>query len=52
MNPKIRDEIFVQIINQTWKNKNIKTNKKAWQLLTYCLSSFPPSVNLYKYLLK
>jgi hypothetical protein len=52
MNQKMRDEIFVQIINQTWKNKNTKTNRKAWQLITYCLSAFPPSVNLYKYLFK
>ena len=64
-NPKLRDEILIQILNQTLKpcdeNNNVVTikdpiesesNKKAWQLMSYCLSSFLPTNTLYKYLLK
>ena len=52
MNQKLRDEIFIQIVNQTWNNTNVATNKKAWQLMAHCLSCFNPSLYLYKYLLK
>jgi hypothetical protein len=60
-NPKLKDEILVQIINQTLRSnessektssKESDSNKKAWLLLSYCLSSFLPSNILYKYLLK
>ena len=58
-NPKLRDETFIQIINQTWVDNNHQksiadneANVKAWQLMSYCLSSFVPSSILYKYLLK
>lgn len=52
MNVNLRDEIFIQIINQTWNNTDRMSNRKAWELMSSCLSSFPPSPYLYKYLLK
>jgi hypothetical protein len=64
-NQKLKDEIFVQIINQTWVSEEVGVHthgnesgnddesvRKAWQLMSYCLSSFAPSHILYKYLLK
>lgn len=52
MNTKLRDEIFIQIVNQTWNNDNSESNSKAWQLMSNCLSCFSPSPFLFKYLLK
>jgi myosin-15 len=52
MNTKLRDEIFIQIVNQTWNNEDPTTNLKAWQLMSQCLSCFNPSPCLFKYLLK
>ena len=51
-NIALRDEILCQLCNQTWKNENVSNNERGWQLLANCLSSFPPSPTLYKYLLK
>ena len=51
-NPDLRDEILCQLCNQTWKNDNAANNERGWQLLASCLSAFPPSARLYKYLLK
>ncbi|XP_022921200.2 unconventional myosin-XV-like [Onthophagus taurus] len=45
----LRDEIFVQIINQMSSNEK---NDRLWNLLSICLSSFQPSPALNKYLLK
>ena len=52
MNVNLRDEIFIQIINQTWNNTDRISCRKAWELMSSCLSVFPPSPYLYKYLLK
>lgn len=52
INSKLRDEIFVQIVNQTWNNDEEVSNQKAWQLISNCLSSFHPSPSLYKFMLK
>ena len=52
MNPKLRDEILVQIVNQTWKNLDPISNKKAWHLMALCLSCFSPSPYLNKYITK
>merc|ERR1719220_3119380 len=51
-NEKLRDEIFCQLANQTWKNDNVPNSERGWLLMANCLSAFPPSKTLYKYLLK
>ena len=51
-NEKLRDEIYCQLANQTWKNENEENVERGWLLMAHCLSAFPPSKMLYKYLLK
>ncbi|KAM9305752.1 LOW QUALITY PROTEIN: unconventional myosin-XV [Gastrophryne carolinensis] len=51
-NVGLRDEIFAQIANQVWRNTNPNNEERGWYLLACCLSSFAPSPNLDKYLLK
>lgn len=51
-NEKLRDEILCQLVNQTWRNDVQANNEKGWLLMASCLSVFPPSSNLYKFLLK
>ena len=51
-NEKLRDEIFCQLANQTWKNDNEANCERGWLLMATCLSAFGPSRSLYKYLLK
>ncbi|KAF3687897.1 Unconventional myosin-XV Unconventional myosin-15 [Channa argus] len=51
-NPSLRDEILVQVANQVWKNPNVLNSERGWLLLSSCLSAFPPSQRLAKYLLK
>lgn len=48
----LRDEIYCQICNQTWKNEDPQAVAKCWMLMSLCLSAFPPSPVLFKYLLK
>ncbi|CAL8343644.1 unnamed protein product [Merluccius merluccius] len=48
--PGIRDEIFCQILKQLTDNKDKKVCLRGWVLLSMCLSSFPPSQILIKYL--
>lgn len=45
----LRDELLIQLCNQTWKNDNAD---RVWQLMGHCLSCFQPSPPLSKYLLK
>ncbi|XP_017773416.1 PREDICTED: unconventional myosin-XV [Nicrophorus vespilloides] len=45
----LRDELLVQLVNQTWKNENAD---RVWQLMSHCLSCFQPSPALNKYLLR
>jgi len=52
MNVKLRDEILIQIVNQTWLNEDSVSVRKAWWLMAECLSCFLPSSCLHKYLLK
>ncbi|XP_069684998.1 unconventional myosin-XV isoform X7 [Periplaneta americana] len=52
VNEKLRDEVLCQLCNQTWNNDNDANNERGWLLMANCLSVFPPSKTLYKYLLK
>lgn len=45
----LRDELLVQLCNQTFKNDKAD---RIWQLMGHCLSAFQPSPPLSKYLLK
>ncbi|XP_075422006.1 unconventional myosin-XV isoform X2 [Ascaphus truei] len=51
-NVGLRDEILAQIANQVWRNTNPNNEERGWYLLASCLSTFSPSPNLDKYLLK
>ncbi|CAH0384305.1 unnamed protein product [Bemisia tabaci] len=51
-NEKLRDEILCQLVNQTWCNDVPANNERGWLLMANCLSVFPPSHALYKFLLK
>ncbi|XP_064478725.1 unconventional myosin-XV-like isoform X2 [Ornithodoros turicata] len=48
----MRDELLCQLCNQTWQNDNAANCQRGWLLMANCLSAFPPSSTLYKYLLK
>ncbi|KRT81983.1 Myosin head, partial [Oryctes borbonicus] len=45
----LRDELFVQLVNQSWRNDN---TERIWQMMSHCLSCFQPSPALNRYLLK
>lgn len=51
-NERLRDEILCQLVNQTWRNDVEGNNERGWLLMASCLSAFPPTGPLYKYLLK
>lgn len=51
-NERLRDEILCQLVNQTWRNDVEANNERCWVLMASCLSAFPPTGPLYKYLLK
>lgn len=44
-NELIRDEILIQILNQTRQNPNRMNCERGWLLLASCLSSFQPRVS-------
>ncbi|KAK3884845.1 hypothetical protein Pcinc_010904, partial [Petrolisthes cinctipes] len=52
MNERLQDEILCQLCNQTWRNDNTANAERGWLLLSNCLSVFPPSPTLFKYILK
>ncbi|KFU93393.1 Unconventional myosin-XV, partial [Chaetura pelagica] len=51
-NVALRDEIFSQVVAQTWKNPDMEQSQQAWVLMTTLLSCFAPSPALEKPLLK
>ncbi|XP_028967897.1 unconventional myosin-XV-like [Galendromus occidentalis] len=50
--PSLRDEIYCQLATQTYNNPDAASRNRCWLLMSNCLSCFPPSRTLYKYLLK
>ncbi|CAM4880089.1 unnamed protein product [Rotaria socialis] len=52
MNEILRDEILIQIINQTWNNIDLIKLDKAWLLMFNCIGCFSPSPKFHKYLFK
>ncbi|OPJ88596.1 hypothetical protein AV530_003107 [Patagioenas fasciata monilis] len=51
-NAALRNEIFSQVVAQTWKNPDIEHSQRAWVLMATLLSCFAPSPALEKPLLK
>lgn len=47
----LRDEILVQLCNQTYRTEDANS-LKIWQLMAHCLSAFQPGPALHKYLMK
>ncbi|XP_022092441.1 unconventional myosin-XV-like [Acanthaster planci] len=51
-NRALRDEIYSQLCNQTWKAPEALAEERAWLLMANLMSVCPPSKRFYKYLLK
>ncbi|XP_074900633.1 myosin XVB isoform X1 [Buteo buteo] len=51
-NVALRNEIFSQVVAQTWKNPDMEHRQRAWVLMATLLSCFAPSPALEKPLLK
>ncbi|XP_072414228.1 unconventional myosin-XVB [Chiloscyllium punctatum] len=51
-NPTLRNEIFCQVVNQTWKNPDMENWQRTCLLMATCLSCLRPSPELEKPLLK
>lgn len=48
----LRDEIFSQVVSQTWRNPDTEHSQRGWILMATLLSCFSPSPALQKPLLK
>ncbi len=46
----LRDEVYVQICKQTNKNPRLESTVKGWELMRYCLATFPPSKSIKTFL--
>ncbi|NXV78292.1 MY15B protein, partial [Atlantisia rogersi] len=51
-NVALRNELFSQVVAQTWKNPDMEHSQRAWVLMATLLSCFAPSPALEKPLLK
>jgi hypothetical protein len=43
-NPSMRDEVFVQLVNQTWRSRCREMADRAWTLLLMAVHAFPPGI--------
>lgn len=51
--PHLRDELYLQLISQSWQNPKPKSSENVWKLLVNCLSCFGPTdKELSRFLLK
>ena len=48
----LQNEVFVQLCNQTWLNRDEASVARGWLLASCCMSAFTPSPLLANYLLK
>lgn len=49
-NAELRDEVYCQIIKQLHENPNPQSVSKGWQLMEFCLQTFPPGNDFGNYL--
>lgn len=47
----LRDEAYMQLCKQTTENPRIESTIKGWELMVFCLATFPPSKRLKDFLL-
>lgn len=47
---QLRDELYIQLVKQTTENPNQTSLLLGWELMTICLSFFPPSQKLFPFL--
>jgi len=47
----LRDEVYMQICKQTTNNPKPASSVRGWELMTFCLATFPPSKNLKRFLM-
>ncbi|XP_054988266.1 myosin XVB [Sorex araneus] len=50
--PRLRDELFCQLVAQLWQNPDGQQGQRGWALMALLLSAFPPLPALQKPLLK
>jgi len=46
----LRDEVYMQICKQTTSNPRMESTIKGWELMSFCLCTFPPSKHLRTFL--
>ena len=46
----LRDEVYMQICKQTTLNPKMDSTIKGWELMVFCLATFPPSKHLKQFL--
>lgn len=46
----LRDEVYMQLCKQTTENPRTQSTIKGWELMLFCISSFPPSKHLKTFL--
>ena len=44
--PRLRDEVYVQVMKQLTGNRSPASAQRAWNMLALCLLTFPPSPSL------
>eukprot|EP00808_Paulinella_micropora_P026680 g54161.t1 len=47
----LRDEVYMQLCKQTTGNPKPSSTVKGWELMTFCLATFPPSKQLKGFLM-